>query len=344
MKIIKYLFFLLLLVLVVGAVYVATIDGDYQVEESKVINAPDELLFDTINYYRTWEDWGPWMDESDDMIITYADKLSGPGAYYSWKSEKQGDGNMETIKTAPFSSIDQKITFITPVGESTSDVYWKLEKIEPAKTKVTWGMKGSQSFIEKAIFAFQDSTLSQKLRPMFTKGLNNIESYVNEKMKVYNISVDGVTEHGGGFYMYSATASSIEMIPEKMEQMLPAVDSYMKQNNLVRTGSPFTLYNEYNEEQGTAIYSVGIPTRDKVITPKESSVLCDFLPRQKVIKTTLKGDFKNLEEAWNKTYEYMAKNGIEAADGSSPFEVHRVDPNIQPNPAEWITEIYIPIK
>ena len=88
MKIIKYLFFLLLLVLVVGAVYVATIDGDYQVEESKVINAPDELLFDTLTYYRTWEDWGPWMDESDDMIITYADKLSGPGAYYSWKSEK----------------------------------------------------------------------------------------------------------------------------------------------------------------------------------------------------------------------------------------------------------------
>lgn len=53
--------------------------------------------------------------------------------------------------------------------------------------------------------------------------------------------------------MYSATASSIAIIPEKMKDMIPAVDTYMKQNNLPQTGMPFTLYNEYNEEQGTAI-------------------------------------------------------------------------------------------
>ncbi|RZT00214.1 SRPBCC family protein [Aquimarina brevivitae] len=344
MKIIKYLFFLLLFAIIAGAVYVFTIDGDYQVEESKVIEAPDELLFDTVNYFRTWEKWGPWMEETDDMIITYADKVSGPGAYYSWKSETEGDGNMETVKVAPFSSIDQKITFITPMGESVSDVYWKFEKIEPKKTKVTWGMKGTQSFMEKLYWVIQDSTLSQSIKPMYAKGLNNIEEYVQERMEAYSISVDGVTEHGGGFYMYSATASDIAIIPEKMKQMLPTVDSYMYQNNLPKTGMPFTLYNEYNEEQGTAIYSVGIPTRDKVITPQESAVLCGFMPRQKVIKTTLKGDFKNLEEAWDKTYDYMAKNNLEALENGSPFEVYRVDPNIQPNPAEWITEIYIPIK
>ncbi len=344
MKIIKYLFFLLLLVVIGGAVYVATIDGEFQIEESRVIDAPDEVLFNTINEYKTWEKWGPWMDESDDLIMEYPEKTSGEGASYSWKSETQGDGKMETNRVSPFTSIDQNATFITPMGESKSDVYWKFEKIEGSKTKVTWGMKGEQSFMEKAFWATQDSTLSQSLRPMYTRGLEKLDAHVNEKMKVYAISVDGVTEHEGGFYMYSATTSAIDAISEKMAQMLPAVNTYMKQNNLPQTGMPFTLYNEYNEEQGTAIFATAIPTREKVITPKESAVLSDFLPKQKVVKTTLKGDYENLKEAWEAGYKYIADNGLELNSTSPAFEVYKTDPGLQPNPAEWITEIYIPIQ
>ncbi len=344
MKIIKYLFFLLLLVILGGAVYVALIDGKYQVEESRVIDAPDELLFDTINEYKTWEKWGPWMDESDDLIMEYPENTSGVGASYSWKSETQGDGKMKTVKTFPFTSIDQEITFITPMGESKSDVYWKFEKLEGRKTKVTWGMKGEQSFMEKAFWATQDSTLSQMLRPMYQRGLEKLDAFTEEKMKVYAVNVDGITEHGGGFYMYSATASSIAIIPEKMAQMLPAVKSYMTENNLAQTGMPFTIYNEYNEEQGTAIFSTAIPTRDKVVTPKESTILCDFLPRQKAVKTTLKGDYIHLKEAWETGYKYIGENGLEANEQSPAFEVYRTDPEVEPNPANWITEIYIPVK
>ena len=43
--------------------YVATIDGNYQAEESRIIEAPDELLFNTINEYKTWEKWAHgWMN------------------------------------------------------------------------------------------------------------------------------------------------------------------------------------------------------------------------------------------------------------------------------------------
>ncbi len=344
MKIIKYLFFLLLLAIIGGAVYVATIDGEYQAEESRVIDAPDELLFNTINEYKTWEKWGPWMDESDDLIMEYPEKTSGEGASYSWKSETQGDGIMETEKASPFTSIDQKITFITPMGESKSDVYWKFEKIEGNKTKVTWGMKGKQSFMEKAFWATQDSTLSQNIKPMYRRGLEKLDNYTKEVMKQYSINVDGVTEHGGGFYMYTATTSSIADMSQKMAQMLPAVHSYMRQNNLPQTGMPFTLYNEFNPEQGTTIFSSAIPTRDKVVTPKESKILCGFLPQQKVVKTTLKGDYVNLKEAWEAGYKYITENSLETQTESPTFEVYRTDPGLQPNPAEWITEIYIPIK
>ncbi len=343
MKIVKYLFFLLVLILIGGAVYIATIDGEFQVEESRVIAAPDELLFNTINEYKTWDKWGPWMDESDDLVMEYPEKTSGEGGSYSWKSETQGNGKMKTKSVSPFSGIEQDITFITPMGESNSDVYWKFEKIEGKKTKVTWGMKGEQSFMEKAFWATQDSTLSEVLKPMYARGLEKLDAFVHEKMSEYSVHVDGMTEHGGGFYMYSATASSTAVIPEKLEQMLPLVKTYMRENNLPQTGMPFTLFNEYNEDQGTAIFSAGIPTRDKVVTPKESAVLCDFMPRQKAIKTTLKGDYKNLKEAWETAYKYIETNSLEINPDTAPFEVYRIEPTVQPNPAELITEIYIPI-
>jgi len=344
MKIIKYLFFLLLLVVIGGAVYVTITDGKFQVEESSVIDAPDELLFNTINEYKTWDKWGPWMDESDDLIMEFANQTSGNGASYSWKSETQGNGSMKTIKSAPFTSIDQKITFITPMGESNSDVYWKFEKLEDKKTKVTWGMKGEQSFMEKAYWMTKDSTLSQNLRPMYKRGLEKLAAFASEKMKEHSVSVDGVTEHRGGYYMYSATASSITDVSQKRTQMLSAVTAYVKQNDLPQTGMPFTIYNEFNEEQGTAIYSTGIPVRDEVITPSDSNISCAFLPKQKAVKTTLKGDYINLKEAWEAGYKYITDNGLEPNAESPAFEVYRTDPSIQPNPAEWVTEIYIPIK
>lgn len=344
MKIIKYLFFLVILAAIGAGVYIATIDGQFQAEESMVIEAPDELLFNTINEYRTWEKWGPWMDDSDDMILEYADKTSGKGASYSWKSETQGDGAMTTTNTAPFSSIDQDITFVTPFGESVSNVYWKFEKIAPLKTKVTWGMKGVQSFMEKAFWATQDSTLSQSIKPMYKEGLKNLNTYVKDKMKIYSINVDGVTESRETYYMYTATACPIAEIPQKMAQMLPAVKGYMNQNNLAQTDMPFSIYNEYSEEKGIAIFSTGIPTRSEITTPEDSDIKCAKLEKQKVVKTTLKGDYIHLKEAWEAAERYITDNNLIKDETGAPFEIYRTDPNIQPNPAEWVTEIYIPIQ
>ena len=343
MKILKYLLFLFLIIFIAGSIYIATKEGDYQVEHSETIFAPKELVYNQVNDYTNWENWEPWSEESEDMIRTYNEKTSGEGAGYSWKSDDMGNGRISTTSTKPFSAISQKITFETQYGDSSSDVYWDFEEVENG-TKVTWGMKGDQSFMEKLAFSFQDESLEDMMKPMFEKGLKNLNKVTVNKMKVYSINVDGITQHGGGFYMYTTTATRIGQVSEKMSPMISEVQNYMDNNNIERIGQAFVLYDEWNESNGTAIFSAGFFTPSQVITPMDSNVLNGFLPNQKVVKLTLKGSYENLKEAWETAYNYISENNLEVADNSKAFETYIVNAQDSVNPADWITHIYIPVK
>lgn len=343
MKILKYLFFLLLIIIIAGSIYIATKEGDYQMEETRVITAPVEMVFTEVNEFQNWENWDPWSAEADDIIIEYGPKTSGDSASYSWKSESTGDGEIRTISAKPYSQIEQEMSFDTQFGESSSEVYWEFNEIENG-TEVIWGIKGHQSFMEKLALTFQDKSITQMMRPQFQKGLNNMESVVLNKMDKYTINVDGVIQHGGGYYMYTTTASKISQVDEKMAPMFAEVSTYMDENSIEKNGNPFVLYNEWNETSGTAIFSAGIFTPSEVITPAESEILTGFLPNQKVLKTTLKGDYKNLKEAWDTAYNYIEANDLEIAEDAKNFEVHLTSPDQVANPAKWITHLYIPIK
>ncbi|MCM8569143.1 GyrI-like domain-containing protein [Gramella jeungdoensis] len=342
MKILKYLFFLFLIFIIGASIYIATKDGEFQIEQQQMLAAPQEVVFNEVNDFTTWKDWEPWSQETDDMIINYGDKTKGEGASYSWKSEKMGEGEITTVKANPYSSIDQKISFVTPFGDSKSDIYWQFDK-QGDSTLVTWGMKGEQSFMEKAAFTFQDQSLSEMMLPMFKKGLDNLQAKIKEEMETYSVNIDGVTQHGGGYYMYITTASKISQVSERMGNMINEVGTYMENNNIEKIGNPFVLYNQWNEDQGTAIYSAAYFTPSEVVTPAESNVLNGYMPKQRTLKTTLKGDYKNLKEAWDSSYAYLQKNGLKADENSQPFEVYVSGPEDNPNPAEWITQIYIPI-
>lgn len=344
MKILKYLFFLILIAIIGFAIYVATLNGAVQVEETMIIEAPPELLFDEVNNYKTWEEWGPWANKNPNMITTYTQNTAGEGASYSWKTDEM-NGSITTTGVIPGKSINQALTFKTPFGEANSEVYWTFEKAENG-TKVTWGIKGEQKFWEKAYQLTQDSTSAQMIRPMMKTGLRNLASKVKKIMGVYEISVNGTTLHSGGFYMYMTTASknTRKALSKKRNKIVPQVRLYMQQNNIAINGAPLMIFNHIDEQNGTAIISCGLPTSSRVITPSEIDVLSGFLPSQKVVKVTLKGNYLHLPEAWTAAKNFIVENNYELNKDANPFEVYVTNPEEVPNPAKWITEIYIPIK
>ena len=341
MKILKYLFFLILIAIIAGAIYIATKDGSYQIEETTIVPAPPSVVFDEVNNFQNWESWDPWNYEG--RILKFSDTLSGQGAEFAWTTDNSGEGNVRTTGTLPYSSIEQDLVLDTEFGESESDVYWKFEEVEGG-TQVTWGIQGEQSFKEKLASTFTEGTFSEFMRPQLAEGLEDLKEEIRTKMDVYTINVDGSTTHGGGFYMYTTTASKINQIQEKRQQMYTEVINYMDNNNITALGNPFVLYNQWDEENNSAIYSVGVFTPSLVITPSESEVLNGMMPVQQVIKTTLNGDYKYLRGAWDRANTYISENNLQVAETAQSFEVYKIGPEETPNPAEWVTEIYIPVE
>lgn len=341
MKILKYIFFLLLIVFIASSIYVATKDGTYHVEESRILEAPAPILFEQIDNYESWSSWS-WVDDQEFNVIL-GDTTKGKGARLRWDSGDIGDGSLLTTDSKPFARLEQRLIFDAGIAQSKGNMYWILEPVAEG-TRVTLGLEGSQDFKEKLAYTLRNDEIEEIFAPYFRDALEALEQRTKAQMEAFSVNVNGITEHGGGFYMYSSTATRLSEVQHRGAQMLQQISQYMDENGISINGNPFLIYNERDKDNASAIFSAAIPTPSRVITPSGSPVLTGFLPAQRVLKTTLKGNHKNAQLAWNEAYKYIEENGLTPKLGGEAFEIFITDPVEEINPARWITEIYIPIE
>lgn len=340
MKTFKYLSFLFLILFIGTSIYIAVQPNEFSFSRSRDIKAPSVLLFNKVNDFKNWPEFSPWIEQEPDADINYGDKTSGIDAYYEWNGELLGEGSMRTLNLEKDKQIEQLITFIKPF-DSNSNINWTFEPTETG-TKVTWAMKGKQDFMTKMYTTFAGS-IEENTSPDFDRGLYKLDSIITADMQKNSVKIDGVTEYGGGFYMYKTTSVSGSNISEIMAKQYGEIMNYMSKNNIVSNGMPFTIYNEMNPENGNIIMSNAIPVMNKINVEDGSEVLCGFIPKTKVLKTTLKGNYTYLPKAWNATKAHISKNNMTTSH-INPFEIYRTDPGNTPNPADYITEIYIPLE
>lgn len=311
MKSIKYIIFLLLIAIIGISIYIAVQPNSFEVTRSRAIEAPASVIYETI------------LDTSSTDRASF------------WKKNEQ----LKSSSYNPPSSIQQSYT-----GKdiANSELSWNLKPEGNGITNVTKRLSANNlSFLFKAKTIFSGG-LEQDIENQLDQDLTKLESDVIQSMEVYSITVDGITEHGGGFYMYKTTSSTASNISNMMARQYADILNFMNDNNIPQTGMPFTIYNEMNDN-GSVIMSNAIPVQNMVTVAEESNILCGYMDRTKVLKTTLKGNYTNLKEAWERSQDYIKDNGLEQAD-MNPFEIYTNDPSEVPNPANWTTELYIPIK
>ena len=338
MRFLKNIFLLLLVLFVVGAIYLATLDGSYDVSKSRAINADRMVVFNDLNDFKNWKEWGPWYEKDSTIRVQYADNTIGEGGAYTWTSDIEGGGSMKSVKIQKPERLDQEIVFETPFGDMMSDVYWVLEKTDTG-TDLTWGMRGEFPFFLR----FMASGMEKQLGPMQERGLELFDENLQRKLKVYTIDSVGVVDYSGGFYLYESTSSKISNMNSKLTPMMEAIEKFVSDNRIRLTGSPFTIYHKFDQENGTTMFSVAYPIAERIIS-QDPDILTGYMERGTYFKTVLTGDYSNLKEAWEKAmFDASSLKDYRLMENGEPFEIYVNSAQNTPNPAELVTEIYIPV-
>ncbi|MCV9926204.1 transcriptional regulator [Flavobacterium sp. LS1R49] len=337
MRILKYIFLLLLLSLVSLTVFVATQKGDFIVERSKVIKTQRVPLFNFVNDYRNWEDFGSWVVEDPTMKVVYPANTSGLNSSFSWQGN-DGGGNMKTTAITDTQTISQKMDF----DGTTADVSWVF-KDTLGGTKVTWKSKGTMSFAFK-IYSALNGGADKVIGTMYEKSLANLDKILVYETNTFDIKVDGVVKKLETFYINQSFTSEIAKIAKNVRVVVPQLIAFCEANGIETNGKPFVIYHTYDTTSGLAKISICIPIKKEIFTSSGSDILTGKLEPFEAVKTTLKGDYSHTKQAVEKSTAYINNQKISPDLTWSHLEIYTVGKSEIANPSKWVTEIYYPIK
>ncbi len=339
MKAFKYLSFLLLIAIIGTAIYVAVQPNSFKVTRTRTIKAPVSVIYDNVIDLKNWESWSSWVETDPDIKITLAEQTKGVNGAYSWE-DKDGIGTMKTVETEKNTSIKQNMQFADfPVSE----VNWTFKTNDDESTHVTWTISGKDLPFGFKAFSALMGGMEKQIGPHYERSLEKLDSIVIASMKIYSITVNGITNHSGGYYLYNTTSCKISDLKSKMNEMLPKVSAYAIKNSITMAGTPFIAYHKWDNENNAVMFSCCVPTTEKIITTN-NDILTGLLSPFKALKTTLKGNYSNLNETWETATKYIKDNNYKEMHNLPALETYLTDPMSTPNPADWVTEIYIPIE
>ncbi|HNP32283.1 MAG TPA: transcriptional regulator [Flavobacterium sp.] len=336
MRILKYIFLLILLALVGITVYVATQKGDFEVTKSGIIKTSRSSVFDYVNDYKNWETFGSWMQKNSDIKFNYDVKTIGAGAKCSWDNGSD-EGNIRTVFVKENDSISQRANF-----NGTTVAISLTFKDTVGGTKVTIYSKGKMDLLTKICTFFKGGATSI-LIDSYEKSLRNLDKTLNYEMKTYSIKVNGIVQRGSGYCLKQTVSCHIKSVSKNIKIMMSNMLHFFKKNRIAMTGKPFVSYDRYDVANDFATISICIPVGKEIFISSGSDVSSGAIVAFTCLKTTLTGDYSHSKEAWTKAEKYIADNGLKQNFAGSYSEVYVKTIDDIKQPSKWITEIYIPV-
>jgi effector-binding domain-containing protein/ribosome-associated toxin RatA of RatAB toxin-antitoxin module len=336
MRILKYIFLLILLALVGITVYVATQKGDFKVSRSSIIKTPRSTVFDYVNDYKNWETFGSWIQKDSDIKFNYDAKTMGAGAKCTFENGSD-EGAIRTVFVKENDSLAQKANF----NGTTAIISWKL-KDTIGGTKITVHSKGKMDIMTK-ITTFFNGGISSILGDIYEKSLRNLDKTLHYEMKTYSIKVNGIVQRTSGFCLKQTVSCHIKSVAKNTKILMARMVHFFKKNKIPMAGKPFVNYDKYDLANDFATISICIPVRQQVSITDGSDVTSGEIIAFTCLKTTLTGDYSHSKEAWAKAKKYIADNGLKENFAGSYTEVYVKTIDDIKQPSKWVTEIYIPV-
>ncbi|AWI26361.1 SRPBCC family protein [Flavobacterium pallidum] len=333
MRILKYIFLLILLAVIAITVYVATQKSEFEITRSVVVKVPRSIVYNYVNDYRNWEDWGSWKEGDASMKFNYAENTVGAGASYSW--DGSSDGKMTTIFAKQNDSIAQK----AKVSDHQYNSYF-IFKDTAGGTKVTWKAKGSVDFMTKVNATFSGGA-DKLMGDMFEQSLYNLNKTITKEINTFDVKINGIVKQPGGFYVRKRIVCLKSEMLGQLHLQLPKIIQFFKKTNMQMNGKPFVIFD--NADSDTVRFSICGPLKEEIFVSKESDISVQFLDSFSALKTTLTGDYSHRNDARSKGLKHFNENKMERGS-SREIEIYEISALDNRHPSKWKTAFLIPVK
>ena len=334
MKVLKIIGIVIVVIIIVVLVLGLVAPNEFVAERKTVIDAPKELVYNQIKYWRNWQAWSPWAELDSAMVVEVKGVDGEVGAIYSWVGdpEKTGSGEMTNTGMKPYTEVQYELHFIEPY-ESVADGWMRLETVEENKTEAAWGFKGEMSFPMNIMLLF--SSMDEMMQPSFDRGLELLKG-ISEKhyAEVSGYRVEEIDYPGKTF----AAIRDVVSIPDLhgfFAQSYASITSEIGRNQARMTGIPCALYYEWDEQNNKTELAAAIPVNRVISSEVVQSI---ELPSRKAYTIDYYGPYAGSAGAHMALDLYLMQNGLEQIP--PVIEEYVTDPQSEPDSTKWLTRIY----
>lgn len=145
---------------------------------------------------------------------------------------------------------------------------------------------------------------------------------------------------------YVAIAKTVHMhdVPEVLPPLIPEVKQWMQEHGIEATGPDFFLYKSMNQ-QGELECEAGFPVGSAV--DGNGHIIAGSFPAGDYASIVYTGDFKDMMQAHMALENWIRQQGLtematvegETTRWGGRTEFYLVDPEFEPDPEKWQTEI-----
>ncbi len=332
MKILKILLYIILGLGSMWMILGLFAKKDYHIERSMEIDAPKDLIYEHVRYFKNFESWSPWAKLDPKMKTSITENDGTVGAVYTWAGNKNAGSGKQTLTALTPDRIDIEVSFSEPF-ESVSPTYLSFSENE-SKTKVTWAFDMHVAFPWNGLSMFTD--MDAAIGKDYEQGLENLktlcEAMAHKKYRGYEIAEIEIPET---LYLGARKTVAFADMPAFYGEQFSKIMGLLQTSGESPAGAPSGLYWKYDEATGTADMAAAIP----VATARKFGGGLNLYPLggKPALLIEYFGAYEKVGEAHFAMDDFMKEKNLQNIP--PVIEEYVTDPGQEPDTSKWLTRI-----
>ncbi|WP_457324217.1 SRPBCC family protein [Roseateles sp. P5_E11] len=224
------LLFALALLTVLLLVYMGRYSGRVRAEESRLIAAPPEAIYQRVADLAQWQAWNPWLEHARGA------RAEADGIALAWDVPHVGRGSVRQTRQTPSRALRQRLQFALPFAyRGRSD--WRFDPA-PGGTQVTWRFKGRVAFTLRAFAATVQGATALDLR----FGLDRLAATLESTPPAYTLDYLGVQEQRAHAYAQAHHRGPLDKLAAELPPRIKEVREQLATAGLAATGTATIHY------------------------------------------------------------------------------------------------------